>query len=324
MTGRTPNRNDNSRRRAQNWPYERREAYERRLQTTAAKWFAARGCSVRPKDRYILAEWDQWPENIILPEVAGFIAAARRDCESRGVPFPLHKYIHHGLSSQAMLFNLIGPLVVRRDLTPLQTAFLAAGIPWPGDGATATFEVEDRSVFNEDSGQPTSVDLVISGNGLAPGLYIEAKLSEHEFGVCSVFDQGNCEGMNPAADSSLCYLHFIGRRYWQRMAEHGCLEGPLLQSPVCLLAGYYQFFRELLFAVHKGGYFVLLYDRRNPTFVRLGPSGERGLLPFLTSLLPDALRAWVRRIAIQDVFDAIMASGRHDDWAPQFAEKHDL
>jgi hypothetical protein len=31
-----------------------------------------------------------------------------------GNNFPLHKYIQHGLNSQALLFNLIGPLLTRR------------------------------------------------------------------------------------------------------------------------------------------------------------------------------------------------------------------
>lgn len=319
-----PNPNDSSRRRAQSWPYERHVVYEKRLRKTAAGWFAAHRRSVQAKHPYILAAWDQWPRNNILPEVTDYIVTTRRACEARGAPFPLHKYIHHGLSSQAMLFNLVGPLVVRRDLAPVQATFSAAGIPWPGDGATATFEVEDRSVFNEDSGQPTSIDLVIAGSGSQPGLYIEAKLVEREFGGCSIFDQGDCDGMNPAADPSLCYLHHIGRKYWDQMAEHGCLEGPLLQSPVCPMTNYYQFFRELLFAAHMGGYLILLYDRRNPTFVRSGPTGERGLLPFLVSLLPDNLQDRVRRITIQDLFEAIKGSGRHGDWTPEFAAKYGL
>jgi POLQ-like helicase len=323
LTNNTPNLSDSSRRRARSWPYERHEAYERRLRDTAARWFASRGHPVQSKYPYILAEWDRWPENIILPDVADYIAETRRDCEARSVPFPLHKYIHHGLSSQAMLFNLVGPMVVRRDLAPLQTAFAAAGIPWPGDGAAATFEVEDRAVFNEGSGQPTSIDLVIAGDGSALGLYVEAKMVEREFGGCSVFEQGDCDGMNPAADPSLCYLHYIGRGYWQRMAEHGGLQGALIESPVCLMAGYYQFFRELLFAVHKGGTFVLLYDCRNPTFVR-GETGGRGLWPFLVSLLPDALRARVKSVTMQEVFDAVKATGRHYDWTPSFAEKYGL
>jgi hypothetical protein len=51
-------------------------------------------------------------------------------------------------------------------------------------------------------------------------------------------------------------------------------------------------------------------------------SARGGGLLFLTSLLPDALRARVKRIAIQDVHAAIIASGGHDDWAARFAEKY--
>ncbi len=63
---------------------------------------------------YLLAEWEDWGSNIILPEVAEYITKERQ-IRSAKKGFPLHKYIHHGLSSQAMLLNLVGPLIVRQD-----------------------------------------------------------------------------------------------------------------------------------------------------------------------------------------------------------------
>ncbi len=145
--------------------------------------------------------------------------------------------------------------------------------PGPAPTLTTVLEASDRSVFNEDTAQPTSIDLVIGSPGAAGGLYVESKLSESEFGSCSLFASGDCEGRNPAPDLNSCYLHFI-RRYWDCLQECGGLQG-LATSPVCLFAVYYQFFRELLFAVGKGGSFVLLYDRHKPAFVRSGPGGER-------------------------------------------------
>ncbi len=62
-----------------------------------------------------------------------------------------------------MLFNLVGPLIVRNDLAPLRDAFAEAGISWPEGNPAATWEVTDRKIFGEDSGQPTSIDLVIAG-----------------------------------------------------------------------------------------------------------------------------------------------------------------
>ncbi len=76
------------------------------------------------------------------------------------------------------------------------------------------FEYSQRSVFNEDSGQPTSIDLVLRAPEGEVSAFVECKFVEREFGQCSVFTGGDCDGRNPASDLSLCYLHHIGRRYW--------------------------------------------------------------------------------------------------------------
>ncbi|MHA1137260.1 MAG: PGN_0703 family putative restriction endonuclease, partial [Candidatus Thorarchaeota archaeon] len=60
--------------------------------------------------------------------------------------------------------------------------FAHAGIAWPIGEVTAEFEYDDRTVFNEDSGQPTSIDLVVTGEN--KGIFVEAKLVEREFGGC--------------------------------------------------------------------------------------------------------------------------------------------
>jgi len=132
---------------------------------------------------YCLARHDLWPMNLICDDVADYI----RQEQERHLgedSFPLQKYLHHGLSSQAMAFNLIGPLIVRNDLGPLKIAIERLGIDWPGGDVAAVFEHDDRSVFNEDNGQPTSIDIILSGT--CNSLFIEAKLVEREFGGCSV------------------------------------------------------------------------------------------------------------------------------------------
>ena len=83
-------------------------------------------------------------------------------------------------------------------------------------------------MFNENYGQPTSIDLVVEG-GAGETLYMEAKLVEPGFGGCSVFRQGDCDGRNPVGDLSQCYLHHIGRLYWDRLREHGLLDLLVLQ-----------------------------------------------------------------------------------------------
>jgi POLQ-like helicase len=321
------------------WPYARRRDYEKKLQQVAANWLKSKNFNANEKYSYILADPGGWRDNVILPEVGDYLVAEQRRRATHGEAFAFHKYIHHGLSSQAMLCNLVGPLIVRKDLEPLRVACEAAGIPWPA-AATATFEVTDRSVFNEESAQPTSIDLVIGGRGKSASLFIEAKLTETEFGSCSVFQGGDCEGMSPLSDFNLCFLHFIKRKYWTKMAEHNLLAGPLARSPLCPMATYYQFFRELLFALDKGGYYVLLYDERNPAFVRAtsrvaatngiatgagaAAGSERGLWPFLTSMLPKEHQKRTRRVSIQAVLAFIRQSGRHEDWAPEFATKYGL
>jgi len=306
------------------WPYPRHDTFEARLHEAAARWFSAKGFQTQKKYPYILGEWEDWWQNIILPEVAAYVRSERERCQAESKPFPLHKFAHHGLSSQAMLFNLVGPLVVRQDLAPMREAFAEQGVPWPDGVVMAKFELEDRAVFNEDSGQPTSIDLVLQGSeGTAP-LFIESKFVEREFGRCSVFAKGDCDGRNPSYNRNECYLHFLGRTYWDRLDAHGFLASPLFAGPICPLACYYQFFREALFALQKGGYFVLLYDERNPTFVCAGSDGRRGLLPFLLSHLPGGALAKVKHVTVQAVFASIMASGRHSDWTGEFARKYGL
>jgi hypothetical protein len=104
-----------SRSRAQQWPFPRRRYFEHDLRKAASAWFAEQGCATHPQRSYCLKSRDDWPHNIILDEVAAYIARVKHASEEAGKPFPLHKYVHHGLSSQAMVFNLVGPLITRDD-----------------------------------------------------------------------------------------------------------------------------------------------------------------------------------------------------------------
>lgn len=312
-----------SRRRANSWPYPRHDQFESELRNRAASFFQEKGYQSQKKYPFILAEWKRWPSNIILEEVADFINREREERAKQRIGFPLHKYLHHGLSSQAMLFNLVGPLVTRKDFEPFQKLMAAKNIDWDGDDLKARFEVEDREVFNEDFGQPTSIDLVVE-NGHGPSLFIEAKFVEREFGGCSVFSRGDCDGRNPSKQHSLCYLHHIGRKYWELIEEYGVFDQTWLESPTCPLASYYQFFREMLFALHQEGIFVLLHDERNPTFSCDGPDGKRGVFAFLVSMLPSSIRSRVIGVSTQELFQVISASGKHDDWVPEFSEKYGI
>jgi hypothetical protein len=91
----------------------------------------------------------------------------------------------------------------------------------------------------------------------------------------------------------------------------------------CLLAAHYQFFREALFAIEKRGYFVVLTDDQSPTFQCNGPFGERGLLPFLRSFVPDSLRPYVRQVEIRDIVGAIELFPEHG-WIRDFRSKYGM
>jgi len=313
----------NSRQLARTWPFKRYKAFERELRDTAAKWFSEKGLATHERMRYCLESLDNWPENIICPDVAEYIQQENERNIGKE-SFPLHKYLHHGLSSQAMVFNLVGPLIVRNDLEPLRVAIERVGIAWPTGNVTAEFEYDDRTVFNEDSGQPTSIDLVISGE--TKGIFIEAKLVEKEFGGCSVFSGGDCNGRNPIAYGlEGCYLHHIGRKYWDRMKEFGFGESAFVSGDICPFISYYQFFREVLLSLTKGGSFILLHDERNPVFLKTSKNGkESGLWPFLMESVPTEHTSSIGRVTIQQLVIAIDESGRHSDWIDDFKLKYGI
>ncbi|MHA2424241.1 MAG: PGN_0703 family putative restriction endonuclease [Candidatus Thorarchaeota archaeon] len=312
-----------SRQLAQTWPYKRHKKYERELRDAAARWFSKMGFETNERMSYCLRSLENWPQNIICNDVAKYIHNEReRNLGSES--FPLHKYLHHGLSSQAMVFNLVGPLIVREDFEPLRVVIEQAGIEWPREITTAEFEFDDRTVFNEDSGQPTSIDLVILGR--PKGIYIESKFVEKEFGGCSVFSGGDCDGRNPVSYGfDGCYLHHIGRRYWELMEEFSFCDTEFASGHICPFISYYQFFRELLLSLKKEGSFVLLHDERNPTFLKTSKNDdEAGLWPFLLEAVPKEHVDKIGRITVQQLVTTIDKSGRHDDWINDFKSKYGL
>lgn len=311
---------------AKSWPYKRHTSFVETLREAAGKWFRKHHKKkVHQRMPYCLAKHDMWEHNILCRDVVEYIRAEQE--KNRGEsPFILHKYVHHGLSSQAMAFNLLGPLVKREDFAPLEAALAKIGIKWAGGKETkARFEYEDREVFNEDVGQPTSIDFFLAGKDSS--LFIEAKLSEKEFGGCSIFAGGDCEGRNPYPDKlGRCYLHHIGRKYWSELKKYDFSHASLLNGAICPFANYYQFFRELLFALHKGGTFILLHDERNPAFLRQTVTGEPegGLWPFLYEAIPHSLRNRVGRLTIQSLVAEIEKSPRHQHWIGEFKKKYGM
>src|SRR5208337_695806 len=140
----------------------------------------------------------------------------------------------------------------------------------------------------------------------------------------SVFENGDCSGSNPARTPSSCYLQRIGRTYWEKLQQLGFLQPAMTDGPICPLATYYQFFREIVFALAKGGEFVLLFDRRSPVFYRPVDGADAGLMAFLSTFVPQKHMSHVRAISIQEIAASIRHSGRHNDWIGDFEEKYGL
>lgn len=287
----------------------RHEEYEDMIRDSAAHWFSTGGNEVLPRRRYILADRSDWKDNIIVPEVANFVELVK----------PLHKWIHHGCSSQAMLFNLLGPLIYYDDLSPLLQVLIENGIDNVEDWYKPEFEYHNKAILDEV--RPTSIDLALKTHDGYQSVFIEAKLVEREFGGCSVFQRGDCDGMNPVKDFNRCYLHNKGIKYWQVMNKYGLLE-KIKDDNTCIFINYYQFFRELMLSLKYEGVFVILYDERNPTFYSNNYYEPRGLIPFLTSLLPETHKPKVKTITIQQVVKSIVDSGRHDSWIEEFKDKY--
>ena len=255
--------------------------YRSGLQSAAAHWFRARRCRVNEDKPFILRDHEEWSRNIILSEVYAAVESVR----------PRHTQIHHGLSSQALTFNLFGALMVRDDWEAAKEAFEVAGVPWPSPSCTGQFEYDDREVFAEAGrDQPTSWDVALGHDPAHPSILVEVKFTEHDLGQCSVYQRGDCSGQNPAADFNLCYLHVDKhRRYLTLARDLGDLQSRAFAGSFCPFTIYYQFYREVMFAAAKGAHMVFVLDERNPALWFPTPKGERGLIPFLLSTLPPGL-----------------------------------
>ena len=271
------------------------------LRAQVAAYFAEKGLPVRSTAPYILAGGKQrWPLNIIDPEVVAMIRTIIAEHRTEGHPFPLHRWIRHGLSSQALLFNLIGPVLLARRWDVFDVILKSAGIPLSGQVVDAKLEEEDRSIFNEGRGQPTSVDLYLQTDQ-GDAVCGEFKFTENGFGGCSVFESGDCDGRNPANDFDLCYLHAIGRTYWLLMQKHGLITDSLEATSICPFVTLYQAYRILIFALERGGHFLLIHDNRNSSFAWTSTSIDRGAFALFYELLPASAQRRCHRITTQEV-----------------------
>jgi len=164
----------------------------------AAEWFKQHNCRIRADLPYCLDSSEPWERSLIAPAVADLIDESR-----------IHRRFRSGLSSQAMLLNLVGPLLLKGDFTPIEAALRAQGIEWPHGISRGEFEYEDPCVFNEKGpGTPTSIDLALFDSKDVPRIFIEAKLTEERFGGCSKADDCPVRDANPLVDlNTLTFRH---------------------------------------------------------------------------------------------------------------------
>jgi len=290
--------------------------YRDKVEATASKWFSDTGKFVAPKKPYILARHEDWEQNLIDPRIYALVEKVR----------PRHTYVHHGLSSQVLCFNLFGALLLRKSLDSLKDIVVSKGGSWPEGPCDGEFEFDEPAVFNENSReQPTSWDFAIRAPGQYPFALVEVKFVEQSVGACSVFERGDCDGLNPVEDFQLCFLEKEKKRqYWEVFKAQGILDTPAFAGTICPMTIYYQFYREATFAAAKRVQMIFLYDDRNPVFGRIDNSDQRGLLPLLMRHLPPAVAKNIKIITLSELAYSLHASGRHDDWLPDFARKYGI
>jgi len=302
------------------WPFPHGKEWEEDLKRHLAQYFEGEKFKdqkfpISSRHPYILAKHSDWHKNILLDRVAQYF-----DIEIANRHFALHKWIHHGLSSQAFLFNLLGPLVVDKQWHIFDEILRQTGIRLSASITDAKFEVEDPEVFNELRGQPTSIDLCLY-TGDIEEVFIEFKFTEKNFGGCSVFNDGDCDGRNPANDFNLCYLHYIGRKYWELMKKHGLLSKQIKRDSQCPFSTLYQLYRLILFAIEKNGHFLLLYDERNPSFLVERDNIKRGLFNLVYESLPSKIRDKCHALSAQSILPIVQ---KHPelDWTNELKEKY--
>ncbi len=293
---------------------EQHKHFFQNMQKVAKNYFKARKYNVDKSHPYILESPEDWQKNIILSEVAEWIKLKE---------YKLHRWIHNGLSSQAMLFNLIGPLVVKNEYKSILNILDLDDVAKPEKGVIGIYEYENAAILNERKGQPTSIDFALL-NKSAGSIFIEAKFTESEFGKCSKFKQCNCDKVNPMINDSKCYYYSQGMFYWPLLQEHNILNEEQKNAKLCPLADHYQFYRELLFAVEQQGYFVLIYDERNPYFVNQYKGEYEGIFTRLCSSLPEEICKRVSAISIQKLFNSIKTLHEQSVWTKEFAEKYGM
>lgn len=156
-----------------------------------------------------------------------------------------------------------------------------------------------------------------------PKILIEAKLVEKSFGYCSRLQSAVCSGLNPVNGifEKECELVSIGREYWKVLIENDVLTEETLKGPTCPMAVFYQFYREVGFAVKTNAQLVFLVDERNTFF---SPSTDSSLPNRLIKSLKANIQQKVKIVTIQRIFAEIAKFFQDQNWVESLAEKYNL
>ena len=294
----------------------KRKAFVKQLQDKARDYFNNKQIKTI-RCGYILDSYVNWQNNIILSDVVDYIKITRAQRLSEREPFPLHKYIHHGLSSQACLFNLLGDIIVSKNYQAIEQLLLDTDIPLKGKVYKAIFEYSDRIIFAEDRGQPTSVDLLLETDENEK-VFVEFKFTEPGFGGCYICENGDCDGTNPESNYELCSLHKAGRKYLNLMEKYGLFKN----GYGCQFMDLYQAYRLLIFSLENKGHFLLIHDERNPAFCFKDNMGiMRGKYIRFKNLLPNSLKSRVHVLSIQQIVNNLEKQGNFL-WIDEFKAKY--
>lgn len=299
-----------------------RRDFIRNLEVNITHYFKEKNYNLSKKYGYILESYANWGNNIILGNVTNYLKNWKQVCENNKLPFPLHKCLHHGLSSQAYLFNLLGPFVVPEDwlifkeVIMLSKSKSGANLPLSGNISKAEFEFSDRKTFNENKGQPTSIDLSL-GTDKNEKVFVEFKFTEPNFGSCSVYENGDCDGANPSIHPHWCYLNGLKRTYMDLMEKYGLLNN----FEYCPFIEFYQAYRLLLFSLENSGDFLFIYDDRNPTFVNELNGAPRGKLIRFIKLLPQKYQENIFMLSIREIIKHLEKHSNYA-WLEEFKNKY--
>jgi hypothetical protein len=234
-------------------------------------------------------------------------------------PIKYHSGVNHALSSQVMLFNLVIPMILKGDLSPLLKAL--------GENDSSrnnwdpTFEYSDQSILDEDKKSPTSVDLSLEcGDGR---ILIEAKHTEREFGGCSVFKNGSCTGENHLLKDGRCIFNgkdsntgeyekkYVNPRKYAVLLKK-ILKREWQNMTLCPMASYSQFYRLVMMGIVKAEAnwkLVILHDGQNPVFSTKRENATSNIIDFLKGSMKEEYSSRVVAVPSQEVIEQMKEAG---------------